>query len=441
MRGTLTAYSLVALSALGCTAAKGEKGDPGATGAPGPRGPAGEAGTLGPGWVNVRSAPYSAAGDGKTDDTAAFQQALNEIATQGGGIVWAPTGNYLISTHLTIGAHTTLQGIFHAPAAYAQNKGTTLLAVEGEGDPGGDAFITLAGPNSTLEGVVIYYPNQALTNPPTQYPWTVRAGGGDDVAILDTLIVNGWQAVDFGTNPSNRHMIRGLYGQPAKTGIWVDQCHDIGRIRNVHFWPFFTHDKSYNEFQHGNAVAFLFQRTDWEVVEDVFSWGYQTGAQFSASKSGAMNGQITDANFDNVDVGLDLYATKPWAIHVSNLNIANAGAGSNRIGIWAHSGQTGVNLSVRNASFWGSLEQAVRWESSGALSSSDARMDGWNGQNPAIDIVGGRAMVHDNFFQDAIGIAIHVGPNTGRVMITGNELAGNTLQLQGPSTLSANNHP
>ncbi len=438
---TLAAYAFVMLSAIGCTGTKGEKGDPGATGAPGSRGPAGSAATLGPGWVNVRSPPYSAVGDGKADDTAAFQQALDDMAALGGGIVWAPTGNYLISTHLAVGAHTTLQGVFRAPASYAQNKGTTLLAVEGEGDSAGTPFITLAGPNSTLEGVVIYYPNQALANPPTQYPWTVRAGGGDDVAILDTLIVNGWQAVDFGTNPSGRHMIRGLYGQPAKTGIWVDQCYDIGRIKNVHFWPFFTHNANYIAFQNSNAVSFLFQRTDWEVVEDVFSWGYQVGAQFTASKKGAMNGQLTDANFDNVDVGLDLYATQQYAIHVSNLNIANAGAGANHLGIWAHSGQTGVSLNVRNASFWGTLQQAVRWENSGMLSISDARMLQWNGQKAAIDVIDGRAMVHDNYFQDAIGIAIHVGPNTDRVMITGNELVGNTMQLQGPLTLSANNQP
>jgi len=27
-------------------------------------------------------------------------------------------------------------------------------------------------------------------------------------------------------------------------------------------------------FQHDNAITFLLQRSDWEIVEDVFSWGY-----------------------------------------------------------------------------------------------------------------------------------------------------------------------
>jgi hypothetical protein len=48
-------------------------------------------------------------------------------------------------------------------------------------------------------------------------------------------------------------------------------------------------------------------------------------------------------------------------------------------------------------------------------------------------------MVHDNYFKDLIGTAIHVGTNTDRVMISNNELVGNTLFLEGPRTLTANN--
>jgi hypothetical protein len=60
---------------------------------------------------------------------------------------------------------------------------------------------------------------------------------------------------------------------------------------------------------------------------------------------------------------------------------------------------------------------------------------------PAVDIISGRAMIQGNYFKDAIGTAIHTGPNTDRVMIMGNQLTGNALSLQGPQplTLEANN--
>lgn len=48
--------------------------------------------------VNVRSAPYSAAGDGKINDTAAITAALSAVAAAGGGVVDVPAGVYLVDT-------------------------------------------------------------------------------------------------------------------------------------------------------------------------------------------------------------------------------------------------------------------------------------------------------------------------------------------------------
>jgi len=60
------------------------------------------------GVYNVRD--YGAAGDGSTDDTAAIQAALTACGSAGGGVVYLPTGTYIISTALTVSAATTVQG-------------------------------------------------------------------------------------------------------------------------------------------------------------------------------------------------------------------------------------------------------------------------------------------------------------------------------------------
>jgi hypothetical protein len=392
------------------------------------------------GYVNAQNPPYSAKGDGVTDDTGAIQWALNDAGAKGGGVVFLPQGNYYIASHLTIPPYTTLAGVWRAPQAYSQYKGTTLLAVENAGNTSGVPFITLQCPDPTLEGVTIYYPNQVLNNPPTPYPWTIRDGGGDNATIQNVLLVNPYLGVDLATLPSGRHLIRGLYGQPLLVGIAVDQCYDIGRIMEVHFWPFWTQNTNVEAFIQTHGVSFDFMRTDWEVVQDIFSWGYSIGARFRASASGAMNGQMSNVNFDNVDIGLQLSATQPFAVHVSNLNIANAGGGTNRIGIQSLPGGS-CDLNVNGASFWGSIRQGVSWNCTDLLSLSNARFLAWDPTLPAIDILSGRAMIEGNFFQDLIGTAIHVGTNSDRVMIVNNELVGNTLSLQGPRTLSANNHP
>lgn len=210
----------------------------------------------GPGYVNVRKAPYLAAGDGKTDDAHAFQKALDRVGAEGGGIVFVPTGRYLIKSHLSIPAGTSLVGVGRAPLTYSRDvPGSTLLAVEGAGSTDGPAFVTLRGPNSTIEGITIFYPHQIIADNPIPYPWTIRGGGGENVSILNVLLVNPYQAVDFGSNLAARHYIRGLYGQPLSKGIWIDQCYDIGRIQDVHFWPFWTQDKHIVNFTSTNTTV------------------------------------------------------------------------------------------------------------------------------------------------------------------------------------------
>ena len=93
-----------------------------------------------PSRVNVMD--YGAKGDGVTDDTAAFTAALNAVGGQG-GTVFAPTGNYMIKSHLVVPPNVTLEGVWTIPTAFSQMKGTTLLAVEGAGSEDGPAFITL----------------------------------------------------------------------------------------------------------------------------------------------------------------------------------------------------------------------------------------------------------------------------------------------------------
>ena len=52
------------------------------------------------GVVNVKD--YGAVGDGAHDDTQAIQAAIEAAAHNGGGVVWFPIGNYVISSALTI---------------------------------------------------------------------------------------------------------------------------------------------------------------------------------------------------------------------------------------------------------------------------------------------------------------------------------------------------
>ncbi len=264
------------------------------------------------GMYNVME--FGAKGDGVTDDTEAIQRALNAAFWDGGGLVKMPTGRFLVKTHLVIPSNVTLEGVWRKPHSgqYAigdrvrgdsadsrtagpttapEMMGTILLAVEGQGDPDGTPFITLNGPatdapdgvrapyvNATITGVTIYYPEQARTNPPHAYPWTIQ-GRGTDVGILNVSMVNAYQAVDFGTYPCGRHFVDGLYAYPFKTGIYVNATFDVGRLHKIHLWPFFDRDPGSPlwEYTREHGTAFKIGRTDGEQITDCFSIFYNKG--------------------------------------------------------------------------------------------------------------------------------------------------------------------
>ena len=269
--------------------------------------------------LNVRQ--FGAQGDGVTDDTAAFQKALDKAGRAGGGSVQVPVGNYLIKTHLTIPRSVALEGVWSIPhiAIKMQSpnpkfdqtwlSGSVLLAVEGAGQAEGKPFITLHS-NSTVKGLTIYYPQQKADQAPIPYPWTIASAGGDNTSILDCLLVNPYQAVDFGTRPAGRHFIRNLYGQPLFKGLFIDKCFDVGRCENIHFWPFWTGHvvgslNATDEWVMKNGTAFILGRSDWEYVTNCFAISYKVGIHFlKTSEAGPGNYLLTQSGADCSDIAV-----------------------------------------------------------------------------------------------------------------------------------------
>ncbi|MFC5649389.1 right-handed parallel beta-helix repeat-containing protein [Paenibacillus solisilvae] len=59
---------------------------------------------------NVKSNKFGAAGNGKKNDTAAIQLALNQAKKSGGGVVYLPEGTYVVSNNLYIYSGTKVMG-------------------------------------------------------------------------------------------------------------------------------------------------------------------------------------------------------------------------------------------------------------------------------------------------------------------------------------------
>jgi len=125
---------------------------------------------------------FGARGDGSTDDTAAFQRALDSVHKAGGGTVYAPPGRYLFRGTLDVPEGVSLCGSYLCMPSHTgiRDKGqtkpgeddTALFVTSGRGEEDGKPFLTLNS-NSSVNGLCIFYPEQDAGSIPAAYPWTI----------------------------------------------------------------------------------------------------------------------------------------------------------------------------------------------------------------------------------------------------------------------------
>ena len=366
------------------------------------------------GEVSVRD--HGAKGDGTTDDTAAFQAAIDAVEQAGGGVVFVPRGDYLIKTRLVVKPHVTLKGVFEAPTARTQKKGSTLLAVDDAGGLEGEPFILLLE-NGTLKGLTIFYPEQRQDEP-KPYPWTVR-GRGDNCTIRDVLMVNPYAAVDFGTFPAGRHLIDGLYAQALYRGVFVDKCVDVGRINNVHFWPFWT--ERLMKWTEANGVAFTLGRTDWEYMNNCFCISYKVGFHFVANADGPGNAVLSQCGSDIGPMAVLVDAVQGHA-GVSFVN------GQFMSGVHVKETNTGP-VKFTACGFWNipTTTYHALLEGKGQTSFSNCHFIGWDQPqtgDPAIRAKAGGLSVVGCDFMDEGKKQIVLEKGVDAAVITGNRLRG-----------------
>jgi hypothetical protein len=93
--------------------------------------------------------------------------------------------------------------------------------------------------------------------------------------------------VDFGSAPAGRHYIRGLYAQALRRGVFIDQCLDVGRVENVHLWPFWTGGQGeVDKFILAQGEAFILGRSDWQQITGCFCISYDVGFRFVSGRGG-----------------------------------------------------------------------------------------------------------------------------------------------------------
>jgi len=379
-------------------------------------------------YFNVRS--FGAVGDGQTDDTAAFQKALDAASKTGGGIVYAPVGNYFFAGSLNVPNAVTLAGVWQSVPAHngLRNKGlpkptddgTTFLVTGNAGTEDGLAFITL-NTNSTLRGVVLYYPQQNIDDVPKPYPWAI-AMRGKNPAVLAVEMLNPYNGIDATRN--ERHLVRDVHGQPLRRGILVDSIYDIGRIENVHFNPWWSMKPKLFQWQMENGEAFIFGKSDWQYVYNTFCFGYNVGYKFIEGRRGVCNGNFHGIGADDCHTSLVVEQCAPYGLLITNGEFVSF-HGPDPTMIRVEKSNTG---SVRfvNCAYWGPCNQIAKIAGTGTVGFGDCTFVQWGGKERdrhAIQAESGTVLIRGcEFRQDRPQITL--GEGVERAIITDNLFTG-----------------
>ncbi len=231
------------------------------------------------------------------DCTDAFRAALQAAEKNGGGIVYVPGGEYTVNSPLTVPTGVELRGIYDVPT-HPVSAGSVIRTTVGKNDENGTPFITLQK-KSGVNGISFYYPEQSFTDF-IPYSWTVQSADTDCWAI-NAVFINSYNALDFGTYPSDNHYIQYVSGSPLRRGIFVGNNSGNGWVENVQFNPHYwkralisdmdlTDQALLNNVVNTVSEAMIFGDNASEHVLGTFAYGAKDVLVFRSQNGKGTNG-------------------------------------------------------------------------------------------------------------------------------------------------------
>jgi len=387
---------------------------------------------------------FGAVGDGKADNTPAFQRALT--AAEGiGGVVRIPPGQFRFDRTIAIPAGTTLEGSWRGPHYPDPHKGTMLLVYAGRDQESADPFVTLAS-NSTIKGVSVYYPEQKPTDI-RPYPWTISVRGNRS-SVIDIAMANSYNALDCGTHNNAAHYLRNLNITALRRGVFVDRVYDIGRMENIHIHPsewdslgtFSRGDEeALSKFLLGNLEGFIIGKCDWSYMFDCFVILAKVGFRFIPLQlePGKDLGQAPQGNILITQSGSDL---SPLAVVVEAVQ-DHAGIAFENCqfmnSIEINETNTGP-VKLTNCGFWGQCRSGsvILNKGKGEVFLTNCHFSAWEDRNnpyqwdpkhPFIDCQNGSLLMTACVFKDYGHTPDHhvrLGPNVVSAVLNGNIVHG-----------------
>ena len=176
---------------------------------------------------------FGAVGDGETDDTEAFTEAIRQANLQKGGVIYVPPGRYRITKPLAPSYRVSLEGHWNDPQLGTKGE-QSILYVDIQADESIN-FLNV-GPNCSTRNLVFYYPEQDAAQPKA-YGYTINATGHSQT-IENITFVNAYKGINVGNvNAGSAHFVHNIHGTVLNRGVTFNEDFEVTSLSNVFFSP------------------------------------------------------------------------------------------------------------------------------------------------------------------------------------------------------------
>lgn len=367
---------------------------------------------------------FNADNSGVNDASVEIQAALNIADSLYGGIVYLPSGNYLIENPLIIPEQVTLRGDWKRPSSLDKTVAGTVLYINyGAGDTTGAIALE---DYAMLRDLSIYYPQQDLSSVPINYPYTVE-GLGVFSSIRNVTLVNSYNGLKFvpqGGQSVKFPTVIGVYGCPISTGIFIHQTSATPRVEDVHFGPDYWSQSQLGLVDNATIKAVIDSLQGIAILSGkgagggifvgVEIDGYHTGIKTTAPASP----RVFDLNISNCKVGIDFNHTKDhgWVITGGSIHATDTAV---------HVHEAAVNIQFNNMNF--SSDDKLIIQESGTVGFTKCSFDSWSSGN-AIESDSNYLSVTGCDFQQ-VDNHIELGNKVSRAIIYSNSVTNGSLDI------------